>query len=87
MKLPATLGEALASARGLIPGAEARLLLREASGERAAIIVGFPERPLNEDAAARFMDWLARRGAGSRWLTCLVSVNSTAAASRFRPLY
>ncbi|WP_374402629.1 peptide chain release factor N(5)-glutamine methyltransferase [Niveibacterium sp.] len=64
MSLPATLGEALALARGRVPVSEARLLLREASGERAATIVGFPERPLSEAAAARFVDWLTRREAG-----------------------
>lgn len=64
MSLPATLGEALALARGRVPVSEARLLLREASGERAATIVGFPERQLGEAAALCFVDWLARREAG-----------------------
>lgn len=64
MSLPATLGEALALARGRVPVSEARLLLREASGERAATIVGFPERALGEAAALRFVDWLTRREAG-----------------------
>ncbi len=64
MSLPATLGEALALARGRVPVSEARLLLREASGERAATIVGFPERQLGEAAALRFVDWLTRREAG-----------------------
>ncbi|WP_374512742.1 peptide chain release factor N(5)-glutamine methyltransferase [Niveibacterium sp.] len=64
MSLPTTLGEALALARGRVPVSEARLLLREASGERAATIVGFPERQLGEAAALRFVDWLTRREAG-----------------------
>lgn len=64
MSLPATLGDALALARGRVPASEARLLLREASGERAATIVGFPERPLSDVAAQCFVDWIARREAG-----------------------
>ncbi len=64
MSLPATLGDALALARGRVPAAEARLLLREASGERASTIVGFPERPLSDAAAQCFVDWIARREAG-----------------------
>lgn len=64
MTHPVTLGEALVLARGRIPAAEARLLLREAAGVGAAAIVGFPERPLESQAAARFCDWLDRRAAG-----------------------
>ncbi|QSI76259.1 peptide chain release factor N(5)-glutamine methyltransferase [Niveibacterium microcysteis] len=64
MSLPVTLGDALALAHGRVPASEARLLLREASGERAATIVGFPERPLSDVAAQCFVDWIARREAG-----------------------
>jgi release factor glutamine methyltransferase len=64
MPLPATLGEALARARGLIEAAEARILLREASGATAAQVVAFAERPLTTTAAHCYMDWLARRTQG-----------------------
>ncbi|GAA5178787.1 peptide chain release factor N(5)-glutamine methyltransferase [Niveibacterium umoris] len=64
MSLPRTFGDALALARGQVPASEARLLLREASGASAAAIVGFPERALAPDAAARFTAWIARRAAG-----------------------
>ncbi|WP_341675846.1 peptide chain release factor N(5)-glutamine methyltransferase [Niveibacterium sp. SC-1] len=64
MKPPATVGEALALAQGRIPRSEARLLLREASGLSAAAIAAFPERALEQAAAARFGDWLLRREVG-----------------------
>ncbi|MDQ7988984.1 MAG: peptide chain release factor N(5)-glutamine methyltransferase [Candidatus Dactylopiibacterium sp.] len=62
--LPATLGEALARARGRIAQGDARILLREASGAGLAQLVAFPERALPPEAAARFLAWLARREAG-----------------------
>lgn len=62
--LPATLGEALARARGQIALVDAQILLREASGATRAQIVAFPERALAAEAAARFSDWLARRARG-----------------------
>lgn len=64
MSLPTTLGEALSVAQGQIDVREARLLLREASGASAAALAAFPERALAPDAAARFLDGLARRAAG-----------------------
>jgi len=64
VKLPQTLGEALDAAQGHIPRSEARLLLREASGQSAAAIAAFPERVLDAAAAERFCDWLMRRAAG-----------------------
>ncbi|MCX9154600.1 peptide chain release factor N(5)-glutamine methyltransferase [Niveibacterium sp. 24ML] len=64
MSLPATLGEAMALARGQIPQSEARLLLCEACGVSAATIIGFPERGLAESAASQFVDWLSRRAQG-----------------------
>lgn len=64
MTLPATLGEALALARGQLAPGEARLLLREASGASAAQVAAFPERALDTAAATRYCDWLARRIAG-----------------------
>lgn len=62
--LPASLGEALARARGRIAQGDARILLREASGASTAQLVAFPERALAPDAAARFINWLERRAAG-----------------------
>lgn len=62
--LPATLGEALAQARGRIDSVDARILLREASGATAAQLVAFPERALAPAAAQCFMDWLSRRADG-----------------------
>lgn len=62
--LPATLGEALALARGRIDAVDARVLLREAASCSAASLVAFSERALAPEAAARYVDWLARRAAG-----------------------
>lgn len=62
--LPASLGEALARARGRIEQVDARILLREASGATTAQLIAFQERPLSTEAAARFMGWLERRIAG-----------------------
>lgn len=61
---PASFGDALAAARGRIPQAEARLLLRAVSGASAAQLAAYPERALAPEAARRFMDLLARRQAG-----------------------
>lgn len=63
-ELPATLGEALARARGRIAQVDARILLREASGATAAQLIAFQERPLAIEAAQCFMAWLERRAAG-----------------------
>ncbi|MBS1210651.1 MAG: prmC [Proteobacteria bacterium] len=62
--LPATLGEALAQARGRIDTVDARILLREASGATVAQLLAFPERPLTPEAASCYADWLARRASG-----------------------
>jgi len=62
--LPATLGEALAQARGQVDTVDARILLREASGATVAQLVAFPERLLPPEAATRYAEWLARRIAG-----------------------
>jgi release factor glutamine methyltransferase len=62
--LPATLGEALAQARGRIIPAEARILLREASGATAAQLVAFAERALDPKSAQQYIEWLDRRAAG-----------------------
>ncbi len=62
--LPASLGEALARARGRIEQGDARILLREASGATAAQLIAFQERPLAPAAALRYMEWLERRAAG-----------------------
>jgi release factor glutamine methyltransferase len=57
-----TVGELLAGA-GIEPR-EARLLLAHASGVADAFVAAFPERPVEPPAAARFLDWVARRRAG-----------------------
>ena len=62
--LPASLGDALALARGRIATVDARILLREASGATAAQLIAFQERPLAPEAAGLFLQWLERREAG-----------------------
>lgn len=62
--LPATLGEALAWARGRVDTVDARILLREASGATATQLIAFQERPLAPEAAALYLKWLDRRVAG-----------------------
>lgn len=61
---PATIGEALAAARGRIPASEARLFLRDILGCSAAQIAAYPERELAEEQAQRFACLLERRAAG-----------------------
>ena len=61
---PATVGAALAAARGRIPASEARLFLREILGVSAARIAAYPEDALTPAQAERFADLLARRAAG-----------------------
>jgi release factor glutamine methyltransferase len=61
---PATVGAALAAARGRIPAGEARLFLREILGVSAARIAAYPEDTLTPEQAERFADLLARRAAG-----------------------
>lgn len=61
---PATVGAALAAARGRIPASEARLFLREILGVSAARIAAYPEDALTPPQAERFADLLARRAAG-----------------------
>jgi release factor glutamine methyltransferase len=65
-----TLGEALAAATRRLadaaietPGRDARLLLAWASGIATATVIGWPERVLAPDAAARFEAAIARRAA------------------------
>ncbi len=62
--LPASVGAALASARGRIPAGEARLFLREILGVTAARIAAYPEDTLTPEQADRFADLLARRESG-----------------------
>lgn len=62
--LPATVGAALAAARGRIPASEARLFLREILGVTAARIAAYPEDALTPEQAERFADLLARRESG-----------------------
>ncbi len=64
MDAPATLGAALAAARGRIPQSEARLFLRAIAGVSAAQLAAYPERALTPAQADRFADWLTRRAAG-----------------------
>lgn len=61
---PATVGAALAAARGRIPAGEARLFLRAILGVTAARIAAYPEDTLTPEQAERFADLLARRAAG-----------------------
>lgn len=61
---PASLGEALAAARGRIPASEARMFLREVTGCSAAQVVAYPERVLPAEQAARYLELLERRAAG-----------------------
>lgn len=61
---PASLGEALAVARGRIPASEARMFLREVTGCSAAQVAAYPERGLDAGQAARYMALLERRAAG-----------------------
>ena len=63
-ELPATLGEALAAARGRIPASEARMFLREVAGCTAAQVAAYPERGLAAEQAARYVELLDRRAAG-----------------------
>ena len=60
----ASIGEALAAARGRIPASEARLLLGALLGCSTAQIAAYPERALAPGLAARFADLLERRAAG-----------------------
>lgn len=62
--LPATVGAALAAARGRIPASEARLFLRAILGVTAARIAAYPEDALTPEQAERFADLLARRESG-----------------------
>lgn len=62
--LPASVGAALAAARGRIPAGEARLFLREILGVSAARIAAYPEDTLTPEQAGRFADLLARRESG-----------------------
>lgn len=64
MKLPDTLGAALALARGRIPAAEARMLLGALTGASTAQIAAYPERGLAPELALRFVDMLVRREQG-----------------------
>ena len=64
VELPATLGEALAAARGRIPASEARMFLREVAGCSAAQVAAYPERGLAAEQAARYVELLDRRAAG-----------------------
>ncbi|KAB2969800.1 HemK/PrmC family methyltransferase [Zoogloea sp.] len=64
MKLPDTLGAALALARGRIPAAETRLLLGALTGASTAQIAAYPERALAPELALRFVDMLVRREQG-----------------------
>lgn len=61
---PATVGAALAAARGRIPASEARLFLRAILGVTAARIAAYPEDALTPAQAERFADLLARRESG-----------------------
>ncbi len=61
---PATVGAALAAARGRIPAGEARLFLRAILGVTAARIAAYPEDALTPAQAERFADLLARRESG-----------------------
>lgn len=63
-ELPASLGEALAAARGRIPASEARMFLREVTGCSAAQVAAYPERALTAEQAARYAELLERRAAG-----------------------
>lgn len=62
--LPASVGAALAAARGRIPAGEARLFLREILDVTAARIAAYPEDTLTPEQAGRFADLLARRESG-----------------------
>lgn len=62
--LPASVGAALAAARGRIPAGEARLFLREILGVSAARIAAYPEDTLTPEQADRFADLLVRRESG-----------------------
>lgn len=64
MKLPDSLGAALALARGRIPAAEARMLLGALTGASTAQIAAYPERGLVPELALRFVDMLVRREQG-----------------------
>lgn len=64
MRLPDTLGAALALARGRIPAAETRLLLGALTGASTAQIAAYPEHALAPELALRFVDMLVRREQG-----------------------
>jgi len=64
LKLPDSLGAALALARGRIPAAEARMLLGALTGASTAQIAAYPERELAPELALRFVDMLVRREQG-----------------------
>jgi release factor glutamine methyltransferase len=59
-----TVADALAQARGRIPPAEARLLLRHVLTCSAADIAAHPERTLDGSQSSRDADLVARRAAG-----------------------
>ncbi|MDR2000875.1 MAG: peptide chain release factor N(5)-glutamine methyltransferase [Zoogloeaceae bacterium] len=59
-----TAGEALASARGLIEPAEAKLLLRHVLGCSAAELTAHPERLLTASQSTRYAAFTERRAAG-----------------------
>ncbi len=63
-ELPATIGDALALARGRLPAGEARLFLREILACGAAQIAAYPERALSAEQAARFAELCGRRLVG-----------------------
>ncbi len=59
-----TLGEALARARTRLPRDEADHLASAALAVDRAILLAFPERPVDADAWARLLDWIERRARG-----------------------
>jgi len=63
-ELPATIGDALALARGRLAAGEARLILREILACGAAQIAAYPERALSAEQAARFAELCDRRLVG-----------------------
>ena len=60
-----SIASALAEARAMIPGNEARLLLRHVLGCQAAYLEAHREDELLAESAARFADWVGRRAAGT----------------------
>ncbi|GAB4169231.1 MAG: peptide chain release factor N(5)-glutamine methyltransferase [Rhodocyclaceae bacterium] len=59
-----SLGEALARGAAALPRAEARLLLIHACGIGHARLAAHPEAALEDDARARYEEWIARRASG-----------------------